>query len=505
MNTTILLALFEDARQQVLDNKVFRLLVILTAIPILATFLIGFREEHISFVWGLYTVEYADLLSAFGGSGAINSAEIHVALIQAVQELMVTFFAGSLGMMLCIAATAFFAPRILEKGAADTIFSKPVSRGTILLSRYFAGILFVAFIGAVLVTGMYLGFLTTSGYNDPGFLWGALTLVYLYAMMHSFSIAVAVFTRSSTAAILLTLFLFMFCGGIHGGWTTYEYFQEQSLVAQLRSADEDEDEDEEGSSEEEDDSSAVVDALATALKVTHFILPKTSDADMITRKLRRAIMENPPVIETEDGDFLLKNGPNEFELVPESAGEFEGDGVRWISLAEDGTERGRVTVRRHERELFERTVGSRTRTRPQTAKDAATALEEELEGSVEDLETDNEQLSGVRVLRVSWDEGVWSHDRLFFTFDNWMYEVETEILDGFLEDWSETRWRRQFLFEGNLVLGQVAGMRPDVWYEKVFTWDGELKYNVFFSIGSSLAFILAMLTLAWLRLRTIDF
>ena len=86
-----------------------------------------------------------------------------------------------------------------------------------------------------------------------------------------------------------------------------------------------------------------------------------------------------------------------------------------------------------------------------------------------------------------------------------MYEVHTELLDGFLEDWSERRWRSQFLYEGNLVLGQVAGMTPDRWYEKVFTWDAELKYNIFFSIGSSLAFIVAMLSLAWLRLRTIDF
>jgi ABC-type transport system involved in multi-copper enzyme maturation permease subunit len=502
VNTTILRALFEDARQQVLDNKVFRLLIILTAIPILATFLIGFREEHISFLWGLKTVQYDDLLGAFGGARAFNSAEVHVALIQAVQELMVNFFAGSLGMMLCIAATAFFAPRILEKGAADTIFSKPVSRMTILLSRYFAGILFVAFIGAVLVVGMYLGFLTTSGYNDLGFLWGALTLVYLYAMMHAFSIAVAVFTRSSTAAILLTLFLFMFCGGIHGGWITYEYFQQQELVAALRSGDP-EASDEEDTEEEE--SSAVVETLATILKVTHFVLPKTSDADMITRKLRRAIMEKPPVIETKDGDFLLKNGPEGFELVAESAEEFEEGGVRWTSLGDDGTERGRVRVRRYEREMVERTIGSRTRTRPMTSKDASDALEEELEGSVESLETSNDQLSGVRVIRVSWRDGVWNHDRLYFTFDEWMYEVETELLDGYLEGGAERRWRSQFLYQGNVVLGQVAGMTPDRWYEKVFTWDAELKYNVFFSIGSSLAFVVAMLSLAWLRLRKIDF
>ena len=58
MNLTILRALFEDARQQVLDNKVFRLLILLTALPILGTFLVGFREDHISFLWGYQVIEY---------------------------------------------------------------------------------------------------------------------------------------------------------------------------------------------------------------------------------------------------------------------------------------------------------------------------------------------------------------------------------------------------------------------------------------------------------------
>lgn len=503
MNLTILRALFEDARQQVLDNRVFRLLILLTALPILASFLIGFREEHISLLWGYKTIEYEELLRAFGGAPRTNSAELNVSLIQGVQELFVDFFAGTLGMILCIAATAFFAPRILEKGAADTLFSKPVSRGTILLSRYFAGLLFVAFLSAVLVLGMYLGFLVVSGYDDPGFLWGALTLVYLYAMMHSFSIAVAVFTRSSTAAILLTLFLFVFCGAVHSGWRTVEYFQQQELVAQLRAA-EPEDSEEPGEGEDE---GSLLDTLVTALEVTHFVLPKTSDADLITAKLRRAVMENPPAIETKDRDFLLKQGPPDFELVAGTEGLFEADGVRWVATQAGDVRTGEVRMSRRPRPEVERTIGSKVRVRAMTAKDAADALEEELEGTVDSLEVDNERLSEVRALRVSWvdrEEG-WEHDRFLFTFDEWLYEVDIALAPGRLQGREARSWKRQLLGEGNLVLGQVAGMRPSEWYESVFTLDAELKYNILFSIGSSLAFVIAMLGLAWARLRTIDF
>ena len=72
MNLTILRALFEDARQQVLDNKVFRLLILLTALPILGTFLVGFREDHISFLWGYQVIEYDELHEMI-----VRSAQTH--------------------------------------------------------------------------------------------------------------------------------------------------------------------------------------------------------------------------------------------------------------------------------------------------------------------------------------------------------------------------------------------------------------------------------------------
>lgn len=520
MNTTIMRAMFEDARQQVLDNKVFRLLIILTAIPILFAFLVGFHEEHVSFMWGVSEITYAELPDFIVG-GSVAAGEAHVAAIQFMQELFVAVFAGIFGMILCVAATAFFAPKILEKGAADTLFSKPVGRMTVLMSRYLAGILFVAFISIVLVVGMYLGFLIVSGYNDPGFLWGALTLVYLYSMMHSFSIAIAVWTRSSTAAIILTIILFMVCGAIHGGWIGYMYFEEQSQVAEMRSgSSSDDDESEEG--EEEDETHPAVVVLANTLSTLHYVLPKTSDADLITAKLRRAITEKDPVVESEDGDLIIKLAPEDFTRVEGTEGNLETTGVEWASDREGGAEVGHVSVRRYERPDVERTIGSRTRVRPLTAKDASKAFMEELEEQGETPDSDDMNISNVRVLQVSWTPvaGGTKRERLFLSFGEYMYEIDFLLANGttvvgsgeptnggqpLFDEREEWQWRRRFLQDGNLVLGQVAGMDPAAWWEKTFDWDAELKYNIFFSIGSSLAFIFAMLGFAWLRLRKIDF
>lgn len=493
-------ALFEDARQQVLDNTVFRLLLLLTAIPILFTFMVGFHEEHISLLWGWQEITYKDFMSNFGGVPA-GTTDMGARAIQAVQSATLTFFVGSLGMMLCIAATAFFAPRILEKGAADTLFSKPVTRMAILLSRYFAGILFVAFISSILVLGMYLGFWINSGHNDPGFLWGAITLVYLYAMMHAFSMVVAVFTKSSTAAILLTIALFMVSGGVHGAWLTIEFFQGQEQVALLRAGGDEEDD------EDKDEESPILDALATTVAVAHYILPKTSDADIITEKLRRALTESTPLIDTDNGDFLLKSGPIGFVMVEDSADGFEGAGMKWVPESEEDAGADTVSIKRYPRPEVEKTIGSRTRTRSLLSKDVAKERKAELEEQGAKVELDNTKLSGVRTYRLIWTAKgeTTRHRDLFFHFDDWIYEFEISGEPSEMDSRQSRIMRRRFLEHGNIILGKISGMDPKTWYMDAFTWDAEWKYNILFSIGSSLAFIFSMLGIAWLRLRRLDF
>ena len=43
------------------------------------------------------------------------------------------------------------------------------------------------------------------------------------------------------------------------------------------------------------------------------------------------------------------------------------------------------------------------------------------------------------------------------------------------------------------------------WYHSKMSWTGDWRYNIWFSIGSSVAFALVCLVLGWLRLIRIDF
>ncbi|MBI3628228.1 MAG: branched-chain amino acid ABC transporter permease [Candidatus Rokubacteria bacterium] len=142
MKRVVARALLQDAFSQVMDNKVFRLLVLASITLIAPAFLIGFREDGIHILFGWKSITYAALFDTVSAP-VPHVKDLNVYVIQGVQTAIVQGLAGGLGILFCIAATAFFVPRMLEKGAADTLFTKPLSRVVLLLSRYVAGLIFV--------------------------------------------------------------------------------------------------------------------------------------------------------------------------------------------------------------------------------------------------------------------------------------------------------------------------------------------------------------------------
>ncbi|QDU69289.1 ABC transporter permease [Engelhardtia mirabilis] len=278
-------ALLADAVAQVLDNKVFRILAVLSALIVALTFAIGFREDSIWLLGGLREYFYEDLFSFFGATMPVGGTTQQEAVISFLQKLFVDYLAGYVGILFCIGATAFFVPAMLEKGFADTLFSKPVSRWSLLLSRYLAALLFIAFLSAFLVGGMHLGLSISSGYSDPSFLWSAITLVYLFALISSFSVLFGTFTRSTVAALLLTFAAYGVTTGVHNAWIPIQMGRELGAFDELEKSRE------EGRSNEVADT--FIDGLIATAETLHYILPKTVDAKYITADLRDQVISDP--------------------------------------------------------------------------------------------------------------------------------------------------------------------------------------------------------------------
>lgn len=472
-------ALFKDALYQVLDNKVFRLLAILILVLVLPTFLIAAKPDALVILFGWKEYNYTDVLSTFQIPVPGVPEDAAATLIQHTQTLLVDQIGGTFGLIFAIAATAFFVPRMVEKGAADTIFSKPVSRWALFFSRYVAGLLFVAILTSVLVLGMHLGLLLNSGYSDIGFMWSIPVMIYKYAVLHAFSLLIAVWTRSSVAAILTTLMFFAFNGCVHTGWQIKEWQQTRHKI-EISS----------GEATEGDDPSTLMNGMLATLDVLHFTLPKTSDAAVISQNLRRAIAERALAFQDEKSGLKVNVAPKGLEKQSVGEGELPTIAV-WAQP--DGP--GRITLKRW---------GHRERRRREALKE----LDEQLAGmGIKEVRKEDDRMLGndAQVRRWSEPRGEQSIDRetLFFSGVGYLYSLEYELPEGYRADPEHGEELREFQYSFNQQGGNANS--PEGYFQSRASWSAQLKYNLWFSVSSTLAFIALLLGLANWKLSRIDF
>jgi ABC-type transport system involved in multi-copper enzyme maturation permease subunit len=429
-------ALFFDALYQVLDNRVFRILAFLTLLLLLVPWLLGLREEEVVLAWGWRTYEYRDLLQAVSPLIPDVQGSDQQRAIAGLVELLVTNLAGTFGLFFVLAATCFFVPQMLEKGAADPLFSKPVSRLRLLLARYVAGILFVALLSLILMGGITLGLLANSRYFDPSLLWSGLSVVYRFSIHSAFATLMGVWTRSSTAVLLLTLSFMGLNTLIHNVWIWNRWQEQRDLLESVRP-------ELDGASAEEEparqDVDVFLEVLGTSVSVLHHALPKLQDADPIARSLRQQFEPTPFLAEVwfesrprqTDETKRRSFSPRPVRLGLRRDGDLEWRTSGELHVARFGPE-GQTKLRVYGREVLVRRVGD--------------GLEIELEGQ------------------------------------------PAEILPP-------------------PPPGQEGpGMqRPDLWYEAQLGWGAAWPFNLWYSLGSSLAFVALTLGYAWRRLARINF
>ncbi len=563
MNINIAKALFLDALYQVLDNKVFRILVILIGLLICVPILIAFKEDGISILFGTWEHDYTSFIQSVGpiigidtgSTASLQAFEIKQLLIKGYQDAIIEGLAGSVGMLLCIAATAFFMPMMLEKGAADNLFAKPVSRFTLLMARYITGLLFVFLLSSVLILGTHAALLLRSGESDPSFLWTMFSLTYAYGLYFSVTVVIGVFTRSTVASILLSLIFMTFNGCIHGIWTGIEHTQgmlgegarsRRHIEVRVENDEEDETDAElstpetqaEGATPASEDADPPVELLLEevddsesssweiylrrALTAAHIALPKTGHSDLIVQKLRSAVGNpNDESVYTDDLVTFSLNGlpPGfvassveatdlQYPTEPDSqvvftASPLEGDSSTVLSI--------------HRRPLREIPIGTKGRTRTEGSLSASKHFKSWLEeqAGIELLSSDSKPIAR----NTTWNYSAWHYEwqdteagfrwhTILVRFDEHLFGIQLRSPIGWLEqhpEVSEQFGARDYKFGTGLVSASRVSMDPSTWYAGKAKWGGEWKFSLLFSIGTSVAFAGLMLALSWLRLRRIDF
>lgn len=142
----------------------------------------------------------------FGGFSGIPLPLISIAEFTIrLQQGLCGIFAGYIVMIVIVQATAGFVPSMLGKGTLDLLLARPVGRIRLLLWKYVGGLWFIALFAVLLVGGCAVSLGIRTGFFNPWFLFPAVTLVAIFAVLYAVSVLVGVLTRSAGAAALVAL------------------------------------------------------------------------------------------------------------------------------------------------------------------------------------------------------------------------------------------------------------------------------------------------------------
>jgi ABC-type transport system involved in multi-copper enzyme maturation permease subunit len=124
---------------------------------------------------------------------------------------------GTFGLLLALVWTAGFVPTFLEPSAASVLLAKPVPRWQLLLGKYVGVLTFVAFQVILFVALTWLALGVRTNVWDTGYWWCVPLLLAQFAVFYSFSVLLAVFTRSTVASVFGSLLFWLLSWGINYG------------------------------------------------------------------------------------------------------------------------------------------------------------------------------------------------------------------------------------------------------------------------------------------------
>ncbi len=159
-----------------------------------------------------------------GGSLRLAFGAIRVPLARdcpsAVHFLQLVLAAGvadTLGLLLTLVWTAGFLPGFLDPRAVSVLLAKPISRSSLLLGKYVGVLSFVAAQAAYFVAGTWLALAIRTGVWDTVYLRAIPLLLLHFAIFFSFSLLLAVCTRSTVVCVFGSIAFWGVCWAINFG------------------------------------------------------------------------------------------------------------------------------------------------------------------------------------------------------------------------------------------------------------------------------------------------
>lgn len=213
------------------------------------------RDRERAATSGVMIVE-GNMSLAFGAI-RLPAARDARAAVHFFQLLLACGVADTFGLLLALVWTAGFLPGFLDGRNIAVLLAKPASRGLLLCGK-FAGVLsFVLLYAVTFVGGTWLALGLRTGIWDTAYLWCVPLLVVHFAVFFSFSLLLAVTSRSTVVCVFGSILFWFLCWGMN--------FGRHTLLAQSYQPSE----------------AVFGERAVTLVETTYWALPKPADVGML--------------------------------------------------------------------------------------------------------------------------------------------------------------------------------------------------------------------------------
>jgi len=140
-----------------------------------------------------------------------------VAAVRDLLLLLAEWVVGAGGTLLALIWTAGFLPEFLQPASATVLLSKPTPRWVLLMGKYLGVLTFAGFQVTVFIVGTWLALGLRTGFWVNSYLWGIPLLLLQFAAVYSFSVLLAVLTRSTLVCVFGSVIFWFLCWGLNYG------------------------------------------------------------------------------------------------------------------------------------------------------------------------------------------------------------------------------------------------------------------------------------------------
>lgn len=220
-------AIFLDAYRELNAKKLFWVTMLLSGLVVGVFAILGINERGVTIF--TYTMELPGATTDF-----ISREVFYKSLFSTLGVgIWLTWIATILGLI----STAPLVPDFVASGSVELTLSKPISRARIFLTKLLTGLLFMALQVSVFTGASFLVIGLRAGVWEPGLFWAIPIVVAFFSYLYCVCALVGLLTRSTIAALLLTILFWFFLFLLNSGDGALLAIKTQSQVeAERRTA-----------------------------------------------------------------------------------------------------------------------------------------------------------------------------------------------------------------------------------------------------------------------------